>query len=215
MKVVGLTGGIGSGKSTVSNHLREMGVPVFDADREAHTAVEKGSPGLDKAVKIFGPRCLLPNGELNRVWVADQVFHNEDLMAAYGGMVQDEVRRRAFDFMGRMQHSDNTMSVLDVPLLIECGWHEFVDLVWLVAVDPEEQVRRTMLRDHATEEQVRARIAAQMSLEEKKKYADLIIDNSKTPENTCRQVNNAVSRLEKLAAEAKKARASQKIIIAK
>ena len=71
-----------------------------------------------------------------------------------------------------------------------------------------------MLRDHATEEQVRARIAAQMSLEEKKKYADLIIDNSKTPEHTCRQVNNAVSRLEKLAAEAKKGRASQRIIIA-
>ncbi|MGI6263605.1 MAG: dephospho-CoA kinase [Succiniclasticum sp.] len=215
MKSIGLTGGIGSGKSTVSSHLRTLGIPVFDADAEARRAVAKGSPCLARAVQIFGPDCLLPDGSLNRLWVANKVFHDEDLRKAYGGMVQDEVRRRAMAFLKETRHSKHTLSVLDVPLLIECGWNEFVDLVWLVAVSPEEQVRRTMLRDGASEEEVRARIAVQMSLEDKKKYADLVIDNGRTLAHTQSQVERAVARLQQAAEKGRKERAAASILTVK
>ncbi|MCI2098975.1 MAG: dephospho-CoA kinase [Succiniclasticum sp.] len=207
MKSIGLTGGIGSGKSTVSSHLRTLGVPVFDADVEARQAVAKGSPCLARAVDIFGPACLLPDGNLNRPWVAQQVFHDEDLRKAYAGMVQEEVRRRAMAFLDTTRRSKHTLGVLDVPLLIECGWNEFVDLVWLVAVSPEEQLRRTMLRDGASEEAVRARIAVQMSLENKKKYADLVIDNGRSIAQTRSQVEQAVERLRQAAERGRQERA--------
>ncbi len=193
MKIIGLTGGIGSGKSTVSFYLQEKGLPVFDADAVSRRAVAKGSPCLEKAVGLLGPECLLESGELNRPWVAEKVFGDRSLLKRYEKIVQDQVWAEAVAFLEVNREKAAEAVVLDVPLLIECGWNRKCDEVWLVKVSPAVQIQRTMLRDGASEEQVRARIAAQMSLEDKLAYADVVIDNSGTREETCGQVDRELA----------------------
>ena len=184
MIVIGLTGGIGSGKSTVSSYMKKLGIPVFDADESSRTAAKKGSPCLQKILQFFGPDCLLPDGELNRPWVADKVFHDKAVLKQYEKIVQDQVWEEAQQFLAEQREKKAQAVVMDVPLLIECGWHTKVDSVWLVKVPKEVQIRRAMLRDGATAEAVTARINAQMPLAEKEKYADVVIDNSGTVEST-------------------------------
>ena len=188
MIVIGLTGGIGSGKSTVSSFMKTLGIPVFDADESSRAAVKKGSACLQKIVDFFGPDCLLENGELNRPWVADKVFHDKKILKQYEKIVQDQVLAEAQRFLEEQKEKKAMAAVLDVPLLIECGWHTKVDSVWLVKVPKEVQIQRAMLRDGAAEEAVKARIDAQMPLAEKERYADVVIDNSGTVENTKVQV---------------------------
>ena len=188
MIVIGLTGGIGSGKSTVSSFMKTLGIPVFDADESSRAAVKKGSACLQKIVEFFGPDCLLENGELNRPWVADKVFHDKKILKQYEKIVQDQVLAEAQRFLEEQKEKKAMAAVLDVPLLIECGWHTKVDSVWLVKVPKEVQIQRAMLRDGAAEEAVKARIDAQMPLAEKERYADVVIDNSGTVENTKVQV---------------------------
>ena len=170
MKIIGLTGGIGSGKSTVSSYLSTLGVPVFDADASSRAAVKKGSPCLAKIVNFFG-----------------KVFHNKEVLKQYEKIVQDQVWAEAQQFLAEHREMGTDVVLLDVPLLIECGWHKLVDSVWLVKVSKEVQIRRAMLRDGVAEEAVKARIGAQMSLEEKEKYAHVVIDNSGTIDNTQKQ----------------------------
>ena len=188
MIVIGLTGGIGSGKSTVSSYMSKLGIPVFDADASSRAAVRKGSPCLQKIITFFGPDCLLPDGELNRPWVADKVFHNKTILKQYEKIVQDQVWAEAQQFLVEECEKNTAVVLLDVPLLIECGWHTKVDSVWLVKVPKEIQIQRAMLRDGATEEAVLARINTQMSLADKEKFADVVIDNSGNIENTKAQV---------------------------
>ena len=188
MIVIGLTGGIGSGKSTVSSYMSKLGIPVFDADASSRAAVRKGSPCLQKIITFFGPDCLLPDGELNRPWVADKVFHNKTILKQYEKIVQDQVWAEAHQFLVEECEKNTAVVLLDVPLLIECGWHTKVDSVWLVKVPKEIQIQRAMLRDGATEEAGTARINAQMSLADKEKFADVVIDNSGNIENTKAQV---------------------------
>ena len=195
MIVIGLTGGIGSGKSTVSSYMKTLGIPVFDADASSRAAVKKGCACLGKIVQFFGPDCLLPNGELNRSWVADKVFHDKNILKQYEKIVQDQVQAEAQQFLAEQKEKKAAAVVLDVPLLIECGWHTKVNSVWLVKVSKEIQVRRAMLRDGATEEAVTARINSQMSLADKEKLADVVIDNSGTLEKTKAQVT---AQLEKM-----------------
>ena len=195
MIVIGLTGGIGSGKSTVSSYMKTLGVPVFDADASARAAVKKGSACLKKVVAFFGPDCLLADGELNRSWVADKVFRDKTILKQYEKIVQDQVEEEARQFLAEQQNNKAAVVVLDVPLLIECGWYAKMDSVWLVKVSKEIQIRRSMLRDGATEEAVTARINAQMPLADKEKYADVVIDNSGTIENTTAQVTAQLAKM--------------------
>ena len=198
MIVIGLTGGIGSGKSTVSSYMNTLGIPVFDADASSRAAVKNGNPCLQKIVAFFGPECLLPDGELNRPWVADKVFHDKTILKQYEKIVQDQVWAEkivqdqvwaeAQQFLAEEREKNTAAVVLDVPLLIECGWHTKMDSVWLVKVPKSVQIQRAMLRDGATEEAVTARINAQMSLADKEKFADVVIDNSGTLDSTKAQV---------------------------
>ena len=195
MIIIGLTGGIGSGKSTVSSYMKTLGIPVFDADASSRAAVKKGSACLEEIVQFFGPDCLLSDGELNRSWVAAKVFHDKKMLKQYEKIVQDQVLAEAQQFLADQKEKNAAVAVLDVPLLIECGWHTKVDSVWLVKVSEEIQIRRAMLRDGATEEAVTARINAQMSLTDKEKYADVIIDNSGSVESTKVQVTAHMHKL--------------------
>ena len=130
----------------------------------------------------------MPDGELNRPWVADKVFHDKTILKQYEKIVQDQVWAEAQQFLAEEREKNTAAVVLDVPLLIECGWHTKMDSVWLVKVPKSVQIQRAMLRDGATEEAVTARINAQMSLADKEKFADVVIDNSGTLDSTKAQV---------------------------
>lgn len=193
MLIIGLTGGIASGKSTVSKELAHLGVAIHDADLVSRKVVAKGSEGLKEIVETFGQEYLTEDGELNRPKMAELVFKDNDARQKLNHIVHTAVRKDRAAFLE--DHKEDKVVVLDVPLLIENGLYKNVDKVWLVMVSEEEQVRRAMLRDNATEEQVRARINAQMSFSEKAKYADLIIDNSGTMEATIEFVRKELAKL--------------------
>lgn len=195
MITIGLTGGIASGKSTVSAELRRLGLPIFDADAEAKLAVSKGSEGLAQVITALGSEYLTDEGELNRAKVAECVFHDKEALKTIEAIIHKIVWARAEQFMQENRSAEKRLAVLDVPLLIECGWHKLVDSVWLVAVSRKQQIERAMLRSGMTADEVEARIAAQMSLAEKKKYADIVLDNSGTLEETLAAVHKELAQL--------------------
>lgn len=195
MITIGLTGGIASGKSTVSAELRRLGLPIFDADAEAKLAVAKGSEGLAQVIEALGSEYLTAEGELNRAKVAERVFHDKEALKTIEAIIHKIVWARAEQFMQENRSAEKRLAVLDVPLLIECGWHKLVDSVWLVAVSRKQQIERAMLRSGMTADEVEARIAAQMSLAEKKKYADIVLDNSGTLEETLAAVHKELAQL--------------------
>ncbi len=195
MIIIGLTGGIASGKSTVSAELRKMGVPVFDADQEARAAVAKGCEGLKQVINAFGSDYLTQAGDLDRAKVAELVFRDKQALQTLEAILHKIVRQNADKFLLECRKQQQKIAVLDVPLLIETGWHKLADSVWLVAVSKRQQIERAMQRSGMSEAEVVARIEAQMSLDEKKKYADVVLDNSGSLEETIAAVHAQVAKL--------------------
>ena len=195
MKIIGLTGGIASGKSTVATELRKQNVPVFDADEVSRNAVAKGSKGLALVAEAFGAEYLTSDGEMDRTKISQLVFSDKEALKTLEGILHKIVWDEAEAFLAEAREQKAKLAVLDVPLLIETKWHERVDLVWLVAVSKEQQIKRAMIRSGMTEEEVKARIAAQMSLEDKKKFADVVLDNSGALEETLEQVHKELVKL--------------------
>ena len=195
MITIGLTGGIASGKSTVSAELRSLGLPVFDADAEARLAVAAGSEGLAQVIAVLGKEYLSEEGTLDRAKVAERIFHDKEALKAVEAIIQKIVWQQAESFLAASSKQGHKAAVLDVPLLIECGWHKNVDSVWLVSVSRQQQVERAMLRSGMTADEVNARIEAQMSLAEKKKYADVVLDNSGSQAETMQAVRSQLKLL--------------------
>ncbi len=188
MHVIGLTGGIACGKSTVSNRLRALGACILDADEMAHELAEPGQALFRAYERHFGAAVLMEDGTLNRKAVGEIVFHHPEerkwMDDTAHPILLDGLKKR----MERCRASGKEIVVLDVPLLFEAGWDSFCDEVWVVFVPQETQERRLMQRDRLTAEQARARINAQMSMEEKCRRADVVIDNSGTMDETVRNV---------------------------
>ena len=186
MIIIGLAGGIGSGKSTTAAYLRYLGIPVFDASHAAKgVTVAKGSSSLQKVADLLGPESILPNGEMNRPWVAQKVFHDRALLKQFEAILQEQVWNDVQAFLAFQKECGTKVVFLDLPLMIERGWHTAVDRVWLIATPTELRIQRAIQRDkHLTPETVVHRINAQPSLEELKKYAHVIIDNSGDFEHT-------------------------------
>lgn len=187
MLLVGLTGGIGSGKSTVSRMLEERGAVVLDADGFARDAVVSGSPGLRSVVERFGPEILTPEGDLDRPKLASIVFADPAALADLEAIVHPVVRRMIADGIQENLDADRVV-VLVNPLLIEMGTHRDCDVVVVVSASPETQVARSVARG-MTDEDVRARIAAQMPLEDRARTADVLIDNEGTFDDLEREVD--------------------------
>jgi dephospho-CoA kinase len=189
MLVVGLTGNIGSGKSTVSRFLKNLGARVIDTDQIARDVVAPGTRGLKEIVAQFGPGVLNPDGTLNRPKMAQIVFSDPHARARLNAIVHPEigsvVSKAIADYR---KNSDSPLLIIEAPLLIETGMHQMVDEVWLVTVNPETQIARVIQRDATTEEQARRRIAAQMPQADKIPCAHRVIDNSGDLEETVRQV---------------------------
>lgn len=195
MIVIGLTGGIASGKSTIASELRKLGLPVFDADEVSRNAVAKGSRGLALVAEAFGKEYLTEDGALNREKVSALVFNDRQALKKLEEIIHSIVWQAAEDFLADCRKNNCRAAVLDVPLLIECSWHTRVDQVWVVAVSVEQQVVRAMARSGMSESDVRKRIASQMSLADKKQYADVVFDNSGAIDITMAAVHNAVKNI--------------------
>ena len=195
MKVIGLSGGIGSGKSTVAYYLSTLGIPVFSADAAVRTAVKKGSPCLPEIVALLGTDCLLEDGEINRALASEKVFHDYELLQQYETILQKHMRAEERHFLAQHRADGTRLVVLDVPLLIECDWRDDVDSIWLVKAPNELRIRRTMQRDHVSEEEMTFRINSQRSSEEVEQYADAIIDNSGSFEHTKTQIQENLQKI--------------------
>lgn len=193
MTVIGLTGGIASGKSTVSAYLKEKGIPVFDADATAWEVEKAGQPCLKQLVEAFGKDILTAEGELDRSHMAQLAFHDPRVLQQLNDIVHKAVEEKRDAFL--QAHAKDSLVVLDAPLLLECGWKKKTNTVWLVDIDPEEQIRRAMKRSGMTRQEVVDRINRQMPLAEKRKKADVIIDNSGTLEELYQQVEKALKGL--------------------
>lgn len=190
MIIIGLTGGIASGKSTVAGRLRQKGAVIIDADRLAREVVEPGQPALKEIASQFGREILFKDGRLNRKVLAAVVFNNPAARTRLNEITHPKIHARTRELLLEVQkHDEHAVVVIDAPLLLETGMHKMVDEVWLTAVDDQIQLERIMNRDKLTLEQARQRANAQMSLEEKKKNADRIIETGGTLVETFRQVD--------------------------
>ncbi len=188
MKVIGLTGGIGSGKTSVANKLRRLGAMVFDADEAARQALLPDCACYEKVAAAFGREILEPGGGIKRDVLAAIVFENKERLNLLEGIVHGYVWQQAESFLDECRRRGEKAAVLDIPLLIEKGWHEKMDEVWLIEVSIETQLQRTMKRSGLSEDEVRKRIAAQLPLAEKRRYATVIINNEGTWQETEKQI---------------------------
>ena len=190
MKKIGLTGGIGAGKSVVSRRLQTLGAFILDADKAARAVVEPGEKGLQMVCSTFGNDMIMADGRLDRKKLASIVFQDEEalhtLNALMHPLIREWMKQREEQYI--MENADGIL-VYDVPLLIEGGMYREMDQVWVVTADEEIRIQRIMLRDHCTAEEARQRIATQMPDEEKRKYADVLIDNSGTLQELFEQVD--------------------------
>lgn len=189
---IGLTGGVGSGKSTVSSYMHELGIPVIDGDKLAREAVIPGSRAMAEMRKAFGPHIFLPDGSLNRLKMGEIVFNDEEKRQKLNSIIHPFIWHRTREELIRAQEEGFPVVVLDMPLLLEISWQLRVEEVWLVEVPLEVQIARVISRDGFTREQVMERIGKQMPTTNKMNYADVIIDNSCSVEDTRRQVREAL-----------------------
>lgn len=189
--VIGLTGGIACGKSTVSQYLRQKGISVVDADLVARQVVAPGTVGLRQIKDTFGWQYIMPDGSLNRTLLGKKVFADKNALAQLNAIIGPLIAAA----LERQLKEAGSFVVLDAALLLEEErYRSLVDVVWVVMVEPEEQLRRLLARNHYSRQQALDRIAAQMSNEQRLQYADAVIDNNGTREQTWQQVEQLLSR---------------------
>ena len=195
-KIIGLTGGIASGKSTVTSYLREKGYAVIDADRVVHDLQSQGGELYQALVEHFGTEILLDTGDLNRHALAERIFSSQNEIA-WSNQVQGEMIRKALARERDRLIEAEDLFFMDIPLLIEQGYLDWFDQVWLVYVTEDTQLERLMERNALTEGQARDRLAAQMSLDEKKALVDLVIDNNSKRDHLYQQIDRALEQIER------------------
>ena len=177
MRVIGLTGGIASGKTTVSNLFKISGVPVIDADLVARQVVEKGTDGLTALVNRFGEGILNTDGTLNRTVLGKRMFSNEAIRSEVNDILQPLIRQEITSRMKEYKNQGKALIVLDIPLLFEMKYEDMCDDIIVIATSLETQVVRMRERNGYTQEQALQRIHAQMSLEDKVKNATIVWNN--------------------------------------
>jgi dephospho-CoA kinase len=193
MRVLGLTGGIGSGKSMVAQMFAQLGAALIDADRVAREVVEPGQPALAEIAATFGPDVLLADGRLDRPKLAGIIFADSAERAKLDAITHPRIRVR-MEAEIKARRAGPGVLIVDIPLLYENNRINTVEKVIVVWVDPEAQLRRLRQRDGLSAEAARQRVAAQMPLDAKRARADHVIDNTGSRENTRRQVE-AIYRL--------------------
>ena len=195
-RIIGITGGIASGKSTVTEFLRQQGYQVIDADQVVHELQEPGGRLYQALLSTFGSAILQEDGRLDRPKLGAMIFGNPKLLAQ-SSQIQNQIIRQELagrrDLLAEMED----IFFMDLPLLFELEYDNWFDQIWLVDVTEETQLSRLMSRNDLSQEEAEKRIAAQLSLQEKRKRADVLIDNNGSLEVTRKQVIDALQKLER------------------
>ena len=193
MRSIAITGGIGSGKSTVSQLLRQQGYPVFDCDAISKEVTAAGSPLLKCLAGVLGYDIIKEDGSMDRSLVADIAFSDPDKYRQMTMLIQSAIRQRLLEQLRCKEQEGSSLVFTEVPLLYEAGWQSLFDEVWLVTAEEQLRIDRVRRRSGLSEEQIRARMAKQLSQEEKESLADRILSNENGVEELSRQVEEALS----------------------
>ena len=195
MEIIGLTGGIGTGKSTVSEYLSEQNFAIVDADLISRQVVEPGMPLLDELEAAFGSDIINEDGSLNRKGLAAIVFNDVEQRKLMDSIMHKEILAEMRRVMEEFQQQGTHQGIIiDAPLLFEIGLEKWCGQVWLVTADMDLRIERVCVRDDAKPEEVEARIRNQMSDDEKKKLSDEILDNSGTLEELHKQISELLQK---------------------
>lgn len=176
MTVLGLTGGIATGKSTADRIFEKYGFPVVDGDLVAREIVEVGKPALKKIVDTFGLELLLPNGGLNRQKLGQLIFHDETKRQQLNALLDPYLRQEILSQIKKAQ-ADSPLVVADIPLLFEAGYQQYMNQIAVVYLPKKEQIKRLMARENLTEQAAAEKIASQLPIDEKCQQADVVFDN--------------------------------------
>ncbi|WP_312091750.1 dephospho-CoA kinase [Aminipila sp.] len=189
MRIIGLTGGIGSGKSTVSNYLTQKGFAIIDADKIAREIVEPESETLFKLSECFGSNILNSDGSLNRKALAAIAFSSEEQKKKLDGIMLQEIIRIINEKIEYYHTTDEMLIFIDAPLLFEAGLDQQSHEIWVVDAEDELRIERVIRRDGSSREEVLSRMRKQMSREEQYKRADHVLNNSATAEALYAQID--------------------------
>jgi len=193
--ILGLTGSIASGKSTVSKMISEFGIPIVDADVIAKQVVEVGQVAYQKIIETFGPDILLENGEIDRPGLGAIIFNDPERRQELNQIVHPEVRKVMLEQSKKFLDEGHKIVILDIPLLFESKLTSLVEKTIVVYVDEENQIKRLMKRNNLSEDEAMARIKSQIPIREKVKLADYVIDNNGTIEHTNKQVITLMTKI--------------------
>ena len=178
MLVIGLAGGIGSGKSSVSGMLKNLGAIIIDADKLGHEVYLPGTEGLREVVSEFGEDILSSNGEIDRGILGSKVFGSPEAMAKLNAIVWPRIKNKVTELIEENSQLGTEVLVLDAAVLIEAGWTSVVDEVWVVTAPVDQIISRLESRNGITEEHAMSRINSQMTTEQRVEYADIVIENN-------------------------------------
>jgi dephospho-CoA kinase len=196
MLKVGLTGGIGTGKTTVGRMFAELGCYIIDSDAITRSLFASGQRVNRAVASAFGPSVVSPDGSINRAVLGELVFHDAALREKLNSLVHPAILQRQAAFIKQLAEQDpNAIAIVEAALMVEVGTYKNYDKLIVVTCSPEVQRRRIKERSGLTDEQVESRIASQMPLEEKAKFADFVIDNSGDREATRKQVERTFADL--------------------
>ncbi|MGE7918552.1 dephospho-CoA kinase [Viridibacillus sp. NPDC093762] len=187
--IIGLTGSIASGKSTVAEMLKELNLPIIDADLVARVVVEPGTKTLKQIVEAFDEDVLLDDGTLNRPKLGDIIFQNPAARKTLNDIIHPAIRSEMLRQRDELLKNGASNVVMDIPLLFESRLHHFVEKILVVSVTEETQLKRLMERNNLSEKDAKARISSQLPLSEKEKGADAVIYNNKSLESTKEQLH--------------------------
>ena len=192
-KIIGITGGIASGKSTVTNFLRQKGFQVVDADAVVHQLQKPGGRLFEALVQHFGQEIILENGELNRPLLASLIFSNTE-EREWSKQIQGEIIREELATLRDQLAQTEEIFFMDIPLLFEQDYSAWFDETWLVYVEPDVQMERLMKRDQLSKDLAISRLSAQWSLEEKKGLASQVINNNGSQDQLLAQLNSLLEK---------------------
>ena len=195
-RIIGITGGIASGKSTVTEFLRQLGYQVIDADQVVHELQEPGGRLYQALLSTFGPAILQEDGHLDRPKLGAMIFGNPELLAQ-SSQIQNQIIREELAGRRDLLAEKEDIFFMDLPLLFELGYESWFDQIWLVDVTEETQLSRLMTRNALSQKEAEKRIAAQLSLQEKRNRADVLIDNNGPLELTQEQLRDTLQKLER------------------
>ena len=180
MKVIGLTGGIGSGKSTVARFLAKLGAVIIDADKVGHEALQPGSEAQQQAVAAFGGKIIAADGNIDRARLGKIVFDNPEALAKLNRIMHPPMYNIVEAQLEEYRRQGVGMAVIDAPLLLEAGWDSLVDEIWVTVASEAAVLKRIKERAGLSEQEILARISSQLPAKERTRHADVVIDTDCT-----------------------------------